>query len=107
LGRVLRFTTISVAALILISGSVSCAKKPATDWAALKLIEVKEYQGQNLSSVSDFVENSIKGPQYININTYRLIVDGLVNKPLDLTYNEVLNKYTDEQRLVRLNCVEG
>ena len=26
--------------------------------------EVREYQGENLSSINDFRENSIKGPQY-------------------------------------------
>jgi len=27
-------------------------------------VEVRQYQGENLSSVNDFRENSIKGPQY-------------------------------------------
>ena len=102
-----RFTLVSLAILILTSGSASCAKKSTTDWAALKLIEVKEYQGQNLSSVADFIENSIKGPQYIDINIYRLKIDGLVSNQLSLNYDEVLKNYSDEQRLVRLNCVEG
>ena len=107
MNRLLRFTIISLAALILVFGLGSCTKKSTTDWAALKLIEVKDYQGQSLSSVSDFVENSIKGPQYIDINSYRLTVDGLVSNQLSLTYNNVLKNYSDEQRLVRLNCVEG
>lgn len=28
--------------------------------------EIKNYEGQDLSSVEDFRENSIKGPQYID-----------------------------------------
>jgi hypothetical protein len=28
--------------------------------------EIQEYQGQNLSSISDFRENSIKGPQQVD-----------------------------------------
>ena len=33
--------------------------------------EIREYQGENLSSISDFRENSIKGPQYVNESAYR------------------------------------
>ena len=56
-------------------------------------VEVKNYQGQKLSSVNDFRENSIKGPQYINISTYHLEVTGLVQNPRNYTYDEVLNSY--------------
>jgi DMSO/TMAO reductase YedYZ molybdopterin-dependent catalytic subunit len=70
-------------------------------------VEVREYQGQNLSSVNDFRENSIKGPQYINIADYSLNVTGLVQQPLSLTYDQVVNGNKDYQKVVRLNCVEG
>lgn len=94
--------------LIIVLSLAACARKTgATDWSALQLIEVKEYQGENLSSVTDFRENSITGPQYVDINTYKLRVDGLVEAPRSLTYNEILKNYTAQQRLVRLNCVEG
>ncbi len=69
-------------------------------------VEVKNYQGQNLSSVNDFRENSIKGPQYINISTYHLEVTGLVQNPRNYTYDEVLN-HTSYQKVVTLDCVEG
>jgi DMSO/TMAO reductase YedYZ molybdopterin-dependent catalytic subunit len=69
-------------------------------------VEVKNYQGQKLSSVNDFRENSIKGPQYINISNYHLEVTGLVQNPRNYTYDEVLN-HTSYQKVVKLDCVEG
>jgi DMSO/TMAO reductase YedYZ molybdopterin-dependent catalytic subunit len=69
--------------------------------------EVREYEGQNLSSISDFRENSIKGPQYVNASTYRLTITGLVNKTLEYTYDEVINGFQKYQKVVTLHCVEG
>jgi DMSO/TMAO reductase YedYZ molybdopterin-dependent catalytic subunit len=72
----------------------------------IKNIEIKQYQGENLSSISDFRENSISGPQHIDLKKYVLNIDGLVDKKLSLTYDQVLNhdKYS---KVVTLNCVEG
>ncbi|MDB6352795.1 molybdopterin-dependent oxidoreductase [Trichococcus sp. K1Tr] len=77
-----------------------------TDLEELTKIEVTEYEGQDLSSLTDFRENSIKGPQYIDIDTYMLKIDGLVEQPASLSYDEVLDnqKYT---KVVTLHCVEG
>jgi hypothetical protein len=72
----------------------------------LKNVEIREYQGENLSSISDFRENSIKGSQYINMEDYVLNIDGLVDKKLTLTYDEVLN-YDKYSKIVTLHCVEG
>lgn len=76
------------------------------DLEELTKIEVTEYDGQDLSSLTDFRENSIKGPQYIDIDTYMLTIDGLVEQPVSLSYDEVLDnqKYT---KVVTLHCVEG
>ena len=73
----------------------------------LQSVEVREYQGKNLSSVNDFRENSIKGPQYVDIATYELEVTGLVEKPLTFTYDEVIDGYKHYEKVVRLDCVEG
>lgn len=70
-------------------------------------VEVKEYKGQKLSSVNDFRENSIKGPQYINITNYRLEVSGLVNNPKNYTYDEVIKNHQSYEKVVKLDCVEG
>lgn len=73
----------------------------------LPSVEVREYEGQDLSSVNDFHENSIKGPQHVNISEYRLRVSGLVAAPRDYTYDELLGKYPNYRKVVTLFCVEG
>jgi len=70
-------------------------------------VEIREYQGENLSSINEFLENSIKGPQYIEKERYRLEVTGLVEKPQSYTYDEVLNNQQHYKKVVTLNCVEG
>jgi DMSO/TMAO reductase YedYZ molybdopterin-dependent catalytic subunit len=73
----------------------------------LESVEVREYQGEKLSSVDDFRENSIGGPQYIDIEEYTLDVGGLVETPLTYSYDEVIDTYQSYQKVVTLNCVEG
>ena len=72
----------------------------------LNSTEVRNYQGEKLSSINDFHENSIKGPQYIDINSYKLEISGLVEEEKQLTYDEVLSlqKYS---KVITLYCVEG
>jgi DMSO/TMAO reductase YedYZ molybdopterin-dependent catalytic subunit len=69
--------------------------------------EIREYEGQNLSSIGDFRENSIKGPQHINESTYRLTITGLVNKTVEYSYNEVISGFQKYQKVTTLHCVEG
>ncbi len=69
--------------------------------------EIRDYQGENLSSIGDFRENSIKGPQQVDISTYRLSITGLVNKTVNYTYDEILSKFQKYEKVVTLYCVEG
>jgi DMSO/TMAO reductase YedYZ molybdopterin-dependent catalytic subunit len=69
--------------------------------------EIRKYQGENLSSISDFRENSIKGPQHINQSTYTLTLTGLVNKTIEFSYNNVINGFQKYQKVITLHCVEG
>jgi DMSO/TMAO reductase YedYZ molybdopterin-dependent catalytic subunit len=69
--------------------------------------EIREYEGQDLSSIGDFRENSIKGPQRVNASTYRLTITGLVNKTVEYTYNDVINGFQKYQKVITLHCVEG
>lgn len=69
--------------------------------------EIREYEGQQLSSINDFRENSILGPQYIDIEGYVLKVTGLVENPTAYTYDNVVNKFDHYKKVVTLNCVEG
>ena len=73
----------------------------------LERVEVREYQGEELSSVYDFRENSIGGPQHIDIDKYTLEVDGLVETPLRYSYDEILDRYQGYKKVTTLNCVEG
>lgn len=69
--------------------------------------EVRNYQGQDLSSISDVRENAIAGTQFVNQTTYRLTVTGLVNKNLSLSYDDVINGHQKYQKVVTLHCIEG
>jgi DMSO/TMAO reductase YedYZ molybdopterin-dependent catalytic subunit len=73
----------------------------------LPAVEVRDYQGQRLDSIGDFRENSIKGPQKVNISTYRLQVNGLVSAPRTYTYDELLTWFPHYRKVVTLHCVEG
>ena len=47
----------------------------------LQPVEIREYEGNNLSSIDDFRENSINGPQQVDIEGYQLKITGLVENP--------------------------
>ena len=69
--------------------------------------QVRNYEGVNLSSIGDVVENAIKGTQYINATTYHLNITGIVASPLQLTYDEVVSDHQAYRKVVSLYCVEG
>jgi DMSO/TMAO reductase YedYZ molybdopterin-dependent catalytic subunit len=70
--------------------------------------EVREYQGEDLSSINDFGrENSIKGPQHVDIEDYQLQVTGLVESNQSYSYDEVLDLFPNYKKVVTLYCVEG
>jgi DMSO/TMAO reductase YedYZ molybdopterin-dependent catalytic subunit len=69
--------------------------------------EVRNYEGQNLSSIAEVRENAIRGIQQINQTNYRLTIKGLVNTTLQLTYDEVVNNHQKYQKIVTLYCVDG
>jgi len=70
------------------------------------VVEVREYQGEKLDSINAFRENSIKGPQNVDIASYTLQVDGMVNGIKSLSYEDVL-QYPSHKKIVTLYCVEG
>ncbi len=70
-------------------------------------VEIREYEGEYLSSIDDFRENSIKGPQYVDIDDYQLQITGLVENPQSYAYQEVLGAYQSYEKVVTLYCVEG
>jgi DMSO/TMAO reductase YedYZ molybdopterin-dependent catalytic subunit len=82
-----------------LAGERSATRLPSTEIAA--------YEGQPLTPVDGIRENSIKGPQQIDIGTYRLSVSGLVSQPEQYTYQEVLDRFPHYEKVVTLHCVEG
>jgi len=95
-----------VAALIFLMVGLP-AGRSAGGTTALPAAEIRSYQGQDLSSINDFHENSIKGPQYVNISEYRLTVTGLTNTTDVYTYDEVLAQHQHYSKVITLHCVEG
>ncbi len=72
----------------------------------LKPVEIREYKGEDLSSISAFRENSIKGPQKVDMADYGLKITGLIEEPKVYTYGEVLD-FQSYAKPVELFCVEG
>lgn len=69
-------------------------------------VEINEYQGEKLGAIEDFRENSIKGIQEIDIDEYRLLIDGLVTEDQKYSYSELQEK-NHIKKVVTLNCVTG
>jgi len=90
---------------------------PATAWLALLAVlcfslpaaaqtEIKTFEGVKLSPYHRDYDNSICGPQKVESASYRLKVDGLVEKPLSLSYQQVL-ALPSIREVVKMPCVEG
>lgn len=68
--------------------------------------EIKTFEGVKLSPYHRDYDNSIRGPQKVESASYRLKVDGLVEKPLSLSYQQVL-ALPSIREVVKMPCVEG
>jgi DMSO/TMAO reductase YedYZ molybdopterin-dependent catalytic subunit len=95
-----------VAALVILIVGIPQGKSPGGT-APLPASEIRSYQGKDLSSVNDFHENSIEGPQQVSITDYRLTITGLMNTTDVYTYDDVLGMYPHYSKVVTLHCVEG
>ena len=56
----------------------------------LPSVELTEYEGEKLDSQADVLDLSIKGPQDVDIESYKLEITGLVDNPKTYTYEEAL-----------------
>lgn len=99
--------TLSVVLSLILIATNGCGVSNMDKSEELKPVEIREYQGAKLSSVKDFRENSIRGPQQVDLKTYRLRISGLIESPQSYTYQEVINKGQHYKKRVTLNCVEG
>ncbi|MGD0352975.1 MAG: molybdopterin-dependent oxidoreductase [Dehalococcoidia bacterium] len=100
------FGNIAFLAVFLISlvATSSCGVNQSK---SLEPVQIREYQGEKLSSINDFRENSISGPQHVDLGRYRLKILGLVENPKEYTYDEVINNHQSYEKVVGLDCVEG
>ena len=80
----------------------------------LLLGEVGVYQGQSLTPVSVYIQYlishpdvAIAGTQSINRETYRLTISGMVNNPLNYSYDSIVNNFNSTLQVGTLPCVEG
>jgi DMSO/TMAO reductase YedYZ molybdopterin-dependent catalytic subunit len=105
----MRHGSTTIVAVLLVLGASYSAFLYLNNQRASQLpsVEVREYQGEKLGSITDFRENSIKGPPAINTTTYRLRVTGLVDTPRAYTYEQVVLGFKAYEKVVTLNCVEG
>lgn len=88
-------------------GNWILANLAANESTVLYPAEIREYKGEKLGSIGDFRENSIKGPQNVNLSAYRLSITGLVQNQIALTYNETVDEHTHYEKVVTIHCVEG
>lgn len=75
--------------------------------AVTDFVEIDDYKGENFSDFSAFRENSIKGPQNVDKESYELKITGLVDDEKSFRYQEVLDTYSSYKKVAKLNCVEG
>lgn len=68
--------------------------------------ETSSYLGEQLTPIAQQRNNAIKGTQYIDRESYRLQVDGLVENPRNFTYEEITG-LPQTSKIIDLNCVEG
>ena len=106
------YKTMYIRALLILAIPVlsliqASAAAPPDRLRELEAVEVKEYQGEKLGSIADFHENSVKGPQFVDISTYQLKITGLVDNPVTYTYSDVIDKHKSYTKLLTIDCVEG
>ena len=70
-------------------------------------VEVRSYEGVDLSAISQVPENAISGTQHINVSDYRLTVTGLTTNTTVSTYRDILDHHQHYTKVVTLHCVEG
>jgi DMSO/TMAO reductase YedYZ molybdopterin-dependent catalytic subunit len=84
----------------------SQASTTVSSESTTKEVEATEFQGVKLTPINQQGNNALSGTQNIDRQTYKLTVDGLVENPLTLNYEQILT-YPQESWLMKFNCVEG
>jgi len=96
-----------VIVLTLLTTLNSFAEQKNLPTVQLEPVEIREYEGERLSSLNDFNENAISGAQRVDINEYLLEIVGLVQETKKFSYNEIINNFDHYKKVATLDCVEG
>jgi DMSO/TMAO reductase YedYZ molybdopterin-dependent catalytic subunit len=100
----IRFIIAVILAIILLAPIATYSQSPYTPPPGE--VEATEFAGHKLTPISQQRNNALAGTQPINGETYRLVVDGLVDNPLSLSYTDLL-AYQQVSKLVELYCISG
>jgi DMSO/TMAO reductase YedYZ molybdopterin-dependent catalytic subunit len=93
--------------LILFSGCLSSTPSNTYDTEISRnQTETKNYQGVDLTPIDQQQTRDIKGTPNINIESYRLQINGMVENPENFTYEQI-KSYPNVSKVIDLNCVEG
>jgi DMSO/TMAO reductase YedYZ molybdopterin-dependent catalytic subunit len=99
------FTSVSVVFVLMLLVSVSgCLDTQEQELNTSG--EATEFEGKELTPISKQRNNAIEGTQFIDEDTYELSIYGMVDEPVNLSYEQLL-AYPSESRFVRMDCVEG
>lgn len=116
-----RRTFLKLGAASLVAGStiVEALAKDKVPVKNLEYIEDKNINGLELNSFEEITtynnfyefttskERVAKMAHTLNTDNWKIFVDGLVEKPLELDFDDLIKKFTLEERIYRFRCVEG
>ena len=99
-----KFLIVITLVIVLLVPIATCGNPPYTPPSGE--VEAKEFMGKKLTPISQQGNNALSGTQVVDNETYRLVVDGLVDNTLSLSYADLL-AYPQVSKLADLDCVEG
>jgi len=113
------FLKLGAASLITGSSIVEALAKENIPVANLDYIKDKNLDNLDLNTYEQITnynnfyefttskERVAKMAHTLNTNGWKIFVDGLVEKPLELDFDDLIKKFTLEERIYRFRCVEG
>lgn len=98
---------VSVALVLVLLGVLGCDINRDPEGNPVEVVEIRGYNGIDLSSIDDFLEPSIDGVQEVDIASYTLDIFGLTDENKSYTYDEVIGDHTSYKKVSTLYCVDG
>ncbi|MFC3121815.1 protein-methionine-sulfoxide reductase catalytic subunit MsrP [Agaribacter flavus] len=81
--------------------------RPATEQSATMTKESVATRYNNFYEFGTSKEDPAKNAQSFSVEPWTLQIDGLVENPITLDYDDLFNKFALEERIYRLRCVEA